>query len=421
MKYNKAKKEYIANPCAASSLPFWKTAGISIPDNMLVVRDDMLSPEMLHGYKDEPYFKLCHVLNHVESKLIPAGFNLIPATISDFSRHIEECYAQEMAATEELSAYQKRPTYCPDLWIALADNATGRIAASGIAEYDAEIEEGILEWIQVTPAYRRRGLGEYVVNELLSRLKPMAKFVTVSGRVHNDTKPELLYKKCGFDNMVIWHVLTREPFADLDNHDRRIRYFELMLERDLDDLPQYELPAGYHFEFYHPGDRDNWIAIEQSAKEILSYEKGIKVWDDYYGTHEQELPDRMVFVVNEGGEKIATATAYYDVMGNDNSGDGWLHWVAVKREYQGKGISKPLIAFTLNRLLELGYTHAKIPTQTYTWLACKIYLDFGFRPIPENAVESRDGWRIIKRLTNHPALDLFDIAADDEIWKEESR
>ncbi len=45
----------------------------------------------------------------------------------------------------------------------------------------------------------------------------------------------------------------------------------------------------------------------------------------------------------------------------------------------------------------LGYTHAKIPTQTTTWLACKIYLDFGFLPIPQNAVNSAGGWRIIKK------------------------
>ena len=67
---------------------------------------------------------------------------------------------------------------------------------------------------------------------------------------------------------------------------------------------------------------------------------------------------------------------------------------------------------------KLGYTHAKIPTQTTTWLACKIYLDLGFRPIPQNAVHSRDGWRIVKALTNHAALEMFDAAKADEIIKD---
>ena len=106
--------------------------------------------------------------------------------------------------------------------------------------------------------------------------------------------------------------------------------------------------------------------------------------------------------------------------GEDRSGDGWLHWVAVRREEQGRGLSKPLIAYTLSRLRELGYTHAKIPTQTNTWLACKIYLDFGFRPVPENAVESRLGWQILKRLTGHPALAQFAAAADEDVFGEKN-
>lgn len=32
-----------------------------------------------------------------------------------------------------------------------------------------------------------------------------------------------------------------------DNHDNRIRYYELLLERDLDTIPQFQLPEGYRF------------------------------------------------------------------------------------------------------------------------------------------------------------------------------
>lgn len=46
----------------------------------------------------------------------------------------------------------------------------------------------------------------------------------------------------------------------------------------------------------------------------------------------------------------------------------------------------------------------EIPTQTNTWLACKVCLDLGFRPLPLNALRSREGWRIVKTITHHPAL-----------------
>ena len=201
-----------------------------------------------------------------------------------------------------------------------------------------------------------------------------------------------------------------------DNHDPRIRYYELLLQRtDLENLPIYPLPEGYRFVFYKPGDRDAWIDIERSAKEFDSYGQGLDAWARYYEDKEDELPDRMVFIEDHQGEKVATATAFYDVTGRDTSGAGWLHWVAVKRSYQGKGLSKPLIRHTLEVMKAHGYTHAKIPTQTTTWLACKIYMDFGFVPIPQNAVNSRDGWRIIKALTDHPALSDLSAAPIDEI------
>lgn len=209
-----------------------------------------------------------------------------------------------------------------------------------------------------------------------------------------------------------------------DNHDERIKYYELLLERDLDELPQFPLPEGYRFVFYQPGDRDAWIAIEKSAKEFTDYAQGLEAWNRYYAGQEEMLPGRMVFIENADGEKVATATAYYDVTNRDKSGSGWLHWVAVRREYQGKGLSKPLISHVLGILRKLGYTHAKIPTQTTSWLACRIYLDFGFLPIPENAVHSKSGWEIIRALTNHAALSSFepapfaDIIADDAILQQ---
>lgn len=201
-----------------------------------------------------------------------------------------------------------------------------------------------------------------------------------------------------------------------ENHDSRIRYFELLLERGLDNLPHIPLPEGYRFVFYQPGDRDAWIRIEQSAREFSDFRQGLEAWERYYGGREDTLLSRMVFVEDERGEKAATATAYYDA--RDPSGSGWLHWVAVRREYQGKGLSKPLIVHALSILRRLGYTRAKIPTQTTTWLAVKIYLDLGFLPIPQNAVNSRDGWRIIRALTSHPALAGFPPAVLEEICKD---
>ncbi|MDD3183916.1 MAG: GNAT family N-acetyltransferase [Anaerostipes sp.] len=194
-----------------------------------------------------------------------------------------------------------------------------------------------------------------------------------------------------------------------DNYDKRIRFYKLLLEMDsIDEAPQYELPDGYEFVFYQPGDRDTWIEIEQSAKEFDSYEDGRKGWKKYFEGKDHELVNRMFFIVNEDGKKVGTASAFYDIYGKDLSGAGWVHWVSVRREYQGQGLARPLISHALKILKSLGYTKAKVPTQTITWLACKLYLDFGFYPERENVKENLDGWRVIKTLTNHPKLEAFE-------------
>ena len=113
-------------------------------------------------------------------------------------------------------------------------------------------------------------------------------------------------------------------------------------------------------------------------------------------------------------------TAYYDIRRKDDGVNGMLHWVAVRREDQGHGLSKPLIAHALQRMQVLGYRRAVVPTQTTTWLACKVYLDLGFQPIPKNAERNRAGWEIVRTLTLHPALRAFTETDAQKYLTEES-
>lgn len=78
-----------------------------------------------------------------------------------------------------------------------------------MADLDKDLKEGILEWIQVLPAYRGKKIGQLIVNELLKRMIGKANFATVSGKVSNTTKPEMLYRKCGFTGDDLWHILTK--------------------------------------------------------------------------------------------------------------------------------------------------------------------------------------------------------------------
>lgn len=202
---------------------------------------------------------------------------------------------------------------------------------------------------------------------------------------------------------------------NFDNHDARIRYVDLLMERGItDEIPHHELPDGYHFEFYRPGDRDAWIAIEQSARELHSFEQGVEVWQQYYGSVEHLLNDRMLFIVNAEGEKVGTATAYP----GEEPCLGQVHWVAVRREEQGKGLARPLISKVLEVMRAHGDRRACLHTQTVTWVAVRLYLEFGFRPTKESAEKHHGGWRIARALTGHPALERFQEADLDLIRKD---
>ena len=200
---------YLHDPCGASSLPFWKTNIVRVPEDILILREDDPRFKNLRGNIDEPYFKLIHRMDWVESPSLPEGFRFFFPDAATLSDHIALCYERERISVEELMMYRRHPTFSPDLWLAIDDERTGEIVASGIAELDASIREGVLEWIQVSPTHRKKGWGRAVVCELLRRMEGRADFVTVSGREKDPCCPQALYESCGFGGCVLWHVLRR--------------------------------------------------------------------------------------------------------------------------------------------------------------------------------------------------------------------
>ena len=203
------KEVYLANPCKASSLPFWKTNAVTIPDNMKVVLEDDLQSIDIREYCDERFFKLIHRMNDIEKPSLDMGYRMARCGVREYAKHIYECYSDVGISAEDLEQYQTHVVHDRDLWIAITECGQDTIIASSIAEIDTAIREGVLEWIQVSPEYRGKGLGKFVVNELLWRMKDKVDFATVSGKVDNTTNSRELYKVCGFTDEEIWHVMKR--------------------------------------------------------------------------------------------------------------------------------------------------------------------------------------------------------------------
>ena len=156
-------------------------------------------------------FRLIHQMEAIGKSELPAGFSFKTANPTKESQMISDVigasYMDMHPSPETVRSWCTHRVFAIDLWVWIIDEVRNAPAALGIAEFDPTIAEGSLEWIQVLPVYRRQGLGQNLINELLTRLQNRAEFTTVAGQVDNVTRPEMLYRSCGFEGNDIWWVL----------------------------------------------------------------------------------------------------------------------------------------------------------------------------------------------------------------------
>lgn len=158
----------------------------------------------------KPFFRLIYTGGQPLSENRPLGVHLASVDpcqeVQMAADLIANCYPDIQPPAQVVFSWTQRPVFDPDLWIWVVDEETSAPVGLGIAEFDREISEASLEWIQVLPGYRSRGFGKLIVRELLDRLQKKARFVTVSGEADDETNPEALYRRCGFTGNDVWWV-----------------------------------------------------------------------------------------------------------------------------------------------------------------------------------------------------------------------
>lgn len=204
--------EYRNALCAVLSIPYWKAKSIRIPDHIKILHGDDYVPEAWDGWSDEPYFRLYHSLDKIPAEIANDFFirTAGPADYGDIVDIINCSYPTPTMDMPQLERMTQTPVFCAELWVMACDQASGMPAGCGIADYDPEVGEGVLEWIQVLPEHRGRHVGKLIVLELLRRMPDTAQFATVSGQCNNPTNPERLYRGCGFVGNDVWHILSKK-------------------------------------------------------------------------------------------------------------------------------------------------------------------------------------------------------------------
>lgn len=150
-----------------------------------------------------------------------------------------------------------------------------------------------------------------------------------------------------------------------------------MIHESLVDTPIFPLPlAGFNIETYRPGREQDWLRIHELADRFNIFTPF--VFNDQFGQNESKLTSSQFYLVNPDGKPVGTATAWTK---DSTTYSGMVHWVAILPEYQGKGLSKPLLTAVCQKLVADGHSKGCLSTSTARIAAISLYLQFGFRPL----------------------------------------
>lgn len=125
-----------------------------------------------------------------------------PRHIADIAALERQCFAEpwsEAALREELGR---------GIFLAAVEDGT----AVGYAGCQIVLDEGYITNVAVSPAFRRRGVAERLLTELLERARELA-FVTLEVRASN-AAAVALYEKLGFARVGVRRGFYRQPTED---------------------------------------------------------------------------------------------------------------------------------------------------------------------------------------------------------------
>ncbi len=190
-------------------------------------------------------------------------------------------------------------------------------------------------------------------------------------------------------------MTAAEPLADIPVN---------MVRAHLGDLLPATFPNGFGMRPLRPGlaDAPLWTEIQREAV-VGEFEIKDDLFAREFGGDLEAIVARCFFITDPANVAVGTISAWMRGRGENAENWGRIHWVATRPAFQRRGLGRAGLAFTLNRLAELGHERAWLSTSTALHPALKLYLDAGFVPDLEPA-SARDAWHTVRARLPHPAL-----------------
>ncbi len=168
-----------------------------------------------------------------------------------------------------------------------------------------------------------------------------------------------------------------------------------------------KLPEGFKIvKFTDESEISEWVDICKDG--LISAERGPEIFRRELMELEGPDPYRdTYFIATDAGEKIATITVVPDMW---HSGMGYIHMVACKDEYKGRGLGKFMADFALQKFVEMGKKKTFLLTGESRLAALSTYIKAGYLPvnyIDDQGLDMIDRWQGVVNALKIESLQLL--------------
>lgn len=176
-----------------------------------------------------------------------------------------------------------------------------------------------------------------------------------------------------------------------------------MVRDNLAAIPHVDFPSGYAIRAYRPGDVAHWLHLHRIGDRFIDDAIFTEAYfAEQFGADQALLQSRMFYIESARGEVVGSISAWFT---NEQPARGRIHWVIVHPDHRRRGLTKPMMSHAMQRLAQ-DHQSAMLDTSIARPWAIKVYLDFGFHPLPAELTtpEIFQGWVALQRMLNHPLL-----------------
>jgi len=228
--------------------------------------------------------------------------------------------------------------------VILAEVGDHLVGATGV---ERVVRDGVVTfelWGSVDPAYRRRGLGTWLMDWALersgvraSREEPLAPINLASWSEDTETGHRALLAANGFEPARHFFIMRRDLTAP---------------------IPDIPLPDGLEV---RPVTRDQWRTIFDAEEEAFRDHWGHREKTEraFEATFAKSQLDTSLWVVAWDGDQVAgVVQSWIWPEENETLGihRGWLEHISVRRPWRRRGLARAITALSLERLRERGMT-----------------------------------------------------------------